>query len=109
MIRLSPISQSEDWQETFHIVSDDDGVAFDLSSAVFTITVEDRRDNQRMTGSTTDGSITIPSTGVLIWLKRASAVRALEPNDYRLHCIATQGDDTRLLFRAEITVLDGVE
>ena len=119
-------SNRADWIDTIELRDDEDGQLIDLTG--WTITMQVRTKTQSgqgsvpyvpfsiygglspvvLTGSTTDGSITIPSIGIIQWTFRANAMSNLGPGFYEVGMILFKDPDTVQLAIGLVPIVEGV-
>src|SRR5262245_29567030 len=95
---LAPTSNREDWQEAITLTDEDSGDLIDISGCTITMTVRDLKNKcVVLTGSTTNGEITLPEDGTFLWDFPAEAMGALCQAEYEVGVRITQDDRTAQL------------
>ncbi len=107
---LSPVSNKATWKETFKLTDSEDGDAIDISGAEeITISIRDPKSRCiLLTGSLSDGDITIVDDGTFQLLFDDDTMGALSAKTYDIGCtIKIDGETTQLLV-GKLPVVDGV-
>jgi hypothetical protein len=105
---LEPVSNDEDWVLSIAIVSDEDGLPFPLSDVVATIRVSDALGGERLTGSSTDGTIVIDTAaGAMVVTVPAARLACFEAGLYSVALRIAAGSATTQLMRADLPILEG--
>lgn len=109
-VMLEPVSNVEDWDDTFALFDTETGEALDCSAVTaITLTLwdEDSRSTQ-ISKSLSDG-ITIDDTvgGIISLHVAASEMLALEPKNYPLRISMVNGGATKDLILGTLPVEDG--
>ena len=84
-VTLPPVSNKEDWDETFTLFDPDTGEVQDLSTVtVLTLVVWDPDTDRTMLSGSLNSGLTIPSAanGVIVLHFAASAMAAFAPKNY---------------------------
>lgn len=108
---LDPVSNKATWRQLFEVFDDDNGEAFDISSAT-EITVQVRQhftEAQELTATLSNGKITLPGdTGVFQVLITASEMSALYAGTYDIGCTIVMDGDTTQFIIGTLPVLEGI-
>lgn len=106
---LDPVSNQEDWQFSYQLWDQEADEFIDISACTVTITLRDKNKSAVLTGSTTDGQITLPEDGVFEVLFPASDMSGLDADTYDVG-LRIQNDDRKVqLIIGSVAVLDGVD
>jgi hypothetical protein len=108
-IRFPQASNRADWTCRFTVTDPNDGTLVDLSPYTVTIQVS-RRDRSwpELSGSTTDGHVIFPGSGVISFTFRASEMNCLVSGTYEVGAIVTDGTNTTQLLIGTVPVVDGI-
>ena len=101
---IEPQSNRSDLTITYSLTSVDDGLPFDVTGAAFVATIYDAQQNIVLTGSTADGSVTVPSAGIIQYYAPQAFVSALKAGKYEASLVATRDGLTEEIFRNSLTV-----
>jgi hypothetical protein len=108
-VDLEPVSNREDWDDTFELV-DDDGAALDLSdvSAMVLIVWDDEHRSTVLAASLNNGITVADVAGGVISIHfPASAMSALCAESYAYRLGMTKGGATKDLAFGTLPVIDG--
>ena len=103
-VKLSPISNREDYSESFQVL-DEDGTAIDLDAADAEIVCE-MRENE--CGSTVALTVVIDTDSFTISLTEGQTRSLNAGREYDIGCTITIDDFTTQFFVGTIPVVDGV-
>lgn len=108
LVRPYVPTNRSDWIGTIRFRSKVDGSLIDMSA--FDITLQITRQDccsPVLTATNGNGKITFPEVGYLTFTFRASEMRNLCPDSYRVGMIATQGADTSQILIGTVPVRGG--
>lgn len=132
-IRFDQVSNCSDWSESMQLTDEDTGSLIDLSG--YTITVWLIYQSFRGPGnarpaswdyyapgslnaqgyqspvleaSTSNGKVTIDSTGIFSWAFTASDLQPLAPGVYEIGGIMSDGTNTAQLFIGTVPLIEGI-
>jgi len=106
---LDPVSNRADWRVTREIVDDDTGELVDLTGAMIRFAVRERRSGAYvLSGSTSDGHITIDDTSAFTVSFTAAEMRSLCAGIYDAGCTVERDGAIYQFIIGTVTVLDGV-
>jgi hypothetical protein len=106
--KLDPISNREDWTYVIE-VDDENGDPIDLTGASITVNIRDPRYRTTvLTGSTTDGTITVLATGVFQIAFTAAQLQPCRPDTYEIGVVLVQNGATIQLAIGLLPVVDGI-
>lgn len=105
---LAPFSNREDWQITGSLV-DDDGAAVTLTGSTmeFYLTRQGNPSTAELTGSTTNGKITLPTTTSFQLDFDVTDVSDLNPGTYEAFLRITKSGVTTQLIAGTMEVVEG--
>jgi hypothetical protein len=104
---LPPVTNAADWIQSLEIRSTTDNALVDLTGATIEVEIRDKRGCSVLSGSTSDGKVTIPSLGTVTITFRVSSMDDLTPGLYRVHARIVLGGDTTQLLTLDLPVQDG--
>jgi len=105
---FEPVSDREDWTDTCE-VRDQSDVLVDLSTAVIVLCVASKSKTVLMTASTTNGKVTIVSTGIFTFTFTKAEMRGLDASvAYDVGCTIELNSVTRQYFVGKVSVLHGI-
>lgn len=115
-------ANSVDWVDGWQVLGDD-GVAEDIYGDGWTVTIKVARlpsgcrypsdyyaclSSPDLTGSTSDGTVTVNDDDALTWTFTAEQMNALAAGSYAVQLTATKDGQTRLLFLGTLPVIAGI-
>jgi hypothetical protein len=106
--RFKAISNKSDWKLGVRLRDKTTKELIDLSVYTLEIVIYDERDKcSPISGSTSDGKITLPDINTALWIFRKSDLTNLSAGTYKVAFRASLGVETDELFIATLPVLDG--
>jgi hypothetical protein len=108
LTKFHPVSNQGDWA-TWVLMSDRaSGQPLDLSSLSFALAAVRQQGCDALTGSSSTGELTNPSTGYLQIFFPVARMQALPPGSYKVGLTMSNGAYTRQLILGLLPVVSGV-
>lgn len=125
LVNFPEASNSADWISTLELTDADSGDLIDLTGCTITLQVwtqtqrgpgfvpvnwpniNSQYGTAALTASTSNGKITVPSTGIVQWTFRASEMETLTAGFYEVGMIIEKSSDTTQLMLGVLPVLNG--
>lgn len=109
---LPLVTNAEDWNVQVAVLDDATGTGFDLASYTITIRVTDERGSQVLTGSTSDGVVSLIEDeddveSIISWVFRASTMAGLSAGTYIVAVTIANGSETVQMILGRLPVLEG--
>ena len=101
-------SNRADWTLQISATDADTGEAIDFTGATISVAVRDEGGCWRLTATTDNGKVTLPSAGVVQIAFTDDDMRTLCPATYLMGAVYTIGGETNQLFTGSFNVYDGV-
>lgn len=101
-------TNNADWKTQFQFTDGDTGDLIDFTGASIEIDVKDADGCLRIQASTTNGKITIQSTGIFELDVDDSEMANLCPGSYLIGGVYSLGSDTISLFTGSLSIASGV-
>ena len=120
---VSTASNRADWQEACVLTDQETGELIDISQCRVMMTVtraaprstvsssyaEEYNSGPALTGSTDDGTITLPDVGTFEWLFSATRMAGLCQGEYVIGVRISQDDRTAQLIIGTVSVVEGID
>jgi hypothetical protein len=124
---ISTASNRADWMEVVVLTDEDTGDAIDISACRITVTVKklERQPNFygagfyydypvqyggiTLTGSTDDGTITMPDVGTFQWEFDETRMNGLPPGEYLIGVRISQDGRTMQLIAGTVIIFEGID
>lgn len=108
---LAQVTNAEDWVCTVGVF-DADGVAFDLTGYSVEVRVTTQRGSEVLSGSTSDGTVTLVEdadlvTSIISWVFRAATMAGVQKGQYTVGVRIAKDSDTVQIILGRLPVLDG--
>lgn len=109
-VRFQPVTNREDWQETFQVSEEEDGSLIDITGAQIVLVVRDHKtQDQMLMAEVSDGiTLTDASNGEFEVLFSADDMASLSASTYDVGLVLTLAGGTTQILRGTLPVLDGV-
>jgi hypothetical protein len=104
----SSATNNADWKTQFQFNDADSGDLIDFTDATIEVEVRDADGCQRVEASTTNGLITIVSTGIFELDVPATTMETLCAGTYQIGGVYSLNDETISLFTGSLAVISGV-
>lgn len=101
-------SNQEDWIIQFTGVDDSTGNDIDFSTATISFKLRDRNDCVELTASTTAGTITTPTVGLVQITIPVASMKTLCAGQYLIGCVYELNSVTAQLFNGTADIYDGI-
>ena len=105
---LAPVSNREDWIAVSPLIDEDDAEVT-LTGATFEMFIcpQGCCDNPVLSGSTSDGKITFPSTTTFQWAYTPDDMSVLQPGTYDVFLRVTIAGVVTQILSASVPIIDG--
>lgn len=109
-VHFQPVSNREDWQETFQVSEEEDGSLIDITGAEITVTVRHRStQTEILSGEVGDGAtLTDPTNGEFEIEFLATDMSSVDPGTYDVGLVLVLAGGTTQILLGTLPVLDGV-
>lgn len=104
--RLDPVYAGETWQEDI-LVTDENGVAFDLTGAAVSVEVFHRRSRTQALSASIGSGVSMPAIGIIEWVFTADQTGSLCAGAYPVKITVTRDGTVLVLENFTVTILSG--
>lgn len=101
-------TNNADWNMQIQVNDADTDALVDFTGASIVVQVKDQNKCVVLDGSTANGKVTLPSTGVIEWLFPESEMDGLCVGSYKVGGVYELNDEVVSLFTGDLTIVDGI-